>query len=288
MVEKLTMPKGRQTIRKNGGRRTRLWELSNSNNPTVQRLEAAYLAGLDAMDRAESRHAANKADSRFTPDGVRDDLLKFVLNDAVPALHQGRTTIAKARAEVAESRSKLKIEGPDKTDIAAAFRRMEIRTRLNNMKPDELTNYFARYGDNLPTEIAQAVTELPAEYSGVPQSRHDLLTERALNAQYGGAIAEIKEIEQAIEAAESSVEAARDELRLEVGIHDPAKFNALAAPAEAKHDAPWLRRRKNSDGTEEIKVVDLDRKVERPATPEEIESGIEYSDYDAFMKGKAA
>ena len=240
------------------------------------------------MDRVEARHAANKADPRFTPDGVRDDLLKFVLNDAVPALHQGRTMIAKARAEVTERRSKLKIEGPDKTDIAAAFRRMEIRTRLNNMKPDELTSYFARYGDNLPAEIAQAVTELPAEYSGVPQSRHDLLTERALNAQYGDAIAEIKEIEQAIDAAESSVEAARDEVRLEVGIHDVAKFNELAAPVEAKQDAPWLRRRKNSDGTEVINVVDLDRKVERPATPEEIENGIEYSDYDAFMKGRAA
>ena len=156
------------------------------------------------------------------------------------------------------------------------------------MKPDELTNYFARISDNLLTEIAQAVTELPAEYSGVPQSRHDLLTERALNAQYGDAIAEIKEIEQAIEAAESSVEAARDEVRLEVGIHDPAKFNELAAPVEAKQDAPWLRRRKNSDGTEEINVVDLDKKAERPATPDEIESGIEYRDYDHFMEGKAA
>ena len=168
MADKFTMPKGRQTIRKSGGRRTRLWELGGSSNPTVARLEAAYLAGLDAMDRAEARHAANKADTRFTPDGVRDDLLKFVLNDAVPALHRGRTAIKKARAEVAERRAKLKIEGPDKTDVAAAFRRMEIRTRLREMKPDELTNYFARYGDNLPTEIAQAVTELPAEYSRRP------------------------------------------------------------------------------------------------------------------------
>jgi hypothetical protein len=84
------------------------------------------------------------------------------------------------------------------------------------------------------------------------------------------------------------VEAARDEVRLEVGIYDPAKFNELAAPIEAKHDAPWLRRRKDSNGAEEIRVVDLDRKVERPATPEEIETGIEYRDYDDYMKGKAA
>jgi hypothetical protein len=37
-----------------------------------------------------------------TPEGVRDDLLKFVLTNAVPALHQGRTAIKKARAEVFE------------------------------------------------------------------------------------------------------------------------------------------------------------------------------------------
>jgi hypothetical protein len=188
---------------------------------------------------------------------------------------------------VAERRSKLKIEGPDKTDVAAAFRRMEIRTRLNNMKPDELTNYFARYGDNLPTEIAQAVTELPPEYSGVPQSRHDLLVERALNAQYGDAIAEIKEIEQAIEAAESSVETARDEVRLEVGIHDPAKFNSLAAPVEAKHDAPWLRRGLQ-DGAEVIRVVDLEKGVERPASPEEIAGGILAQTLDEYNQRRAA
>jgi hypothetical protein len=288
MADKFTMPKGRMSVRKGGGRRVRLWELTGSSNPTVQRLEAAYLAGLDAVDRAEARHAACKADPRLTSDGVRDELLKFVLSDAVPALHRGRTAVKKARAEVAERKSKLKIAGPDKTDIAAAFRRMEIRTRLSAMKPDELTKYFAGYGDNLPAEIAQAVTELPAEFSGVPQSRHDLLTERALNAQYGDAITEIKEIEQAIAVAESAVEAARDEVRIEAGVQDVAKFNQLAAPIEAKHDAPWLRRSKNSVGEVEIRVVDLDRRRERLATPEEVESGIEYRDYDHYMEGKVA
>jgi hypothetical protein len=113
-------------------------------------------------------------------------------------------------------------------------------------------------------------------------------TERALNAHYGDAIGEIKEIEKAIEAAESSVEAARDEVRLEVGIHDPTKFNELAASVEAKQDAPWLRRRKNSDGAEGIVVVDLDQGVERPATPEEAERGIFYSDFEQYKQGKAA
>ena len=56
------MPKGRQTIRKHGGRHTRLWELAGSSIPAVQRLEVVYLDGHGAMDRTEARHAANKAD----------------------------------------------------------------------------------------------------------------------------------------------------------------------------------------------------------------------------------
>ena len=211
---------------------------------------------------------------------MKDDALKFALSDLVPTLHRARTTIKKAKAEVAERKSKLKIEGPDKSDLAAAFPRMEIRTFLREMKALEQTRYFANHGDNLPTEVAMAILEMTPEFSGVPKSRHDLMTTRTLEAQHGPEIVEISELEEAIAAAESAVETGRDEVRLEVGVHDE-----LAAPIEAKHDAPWLRRRKNSDGTEKINVVDLDQKVERPATPEEIESGIEYRDYESYSKG---
>jgi hypothetical protein len=56
----------------------------------------------------------------------------------------------------------------------------------------------------------------------------------------------------------------------------------------AKHDAPWLKRSKGVSGADEIRVVDLDRGVERPATPEEISNGVEYRDYDHFKEGRAA
>ena len=70
-----------------------------------------------------------------------------------------------------------------------------------------------------------------------------MLTDRALTAQHGPELAEISELEEAITAAESAVETGRDEVRLEVGVHEERKFNEMARPIEAKHDAPWLRRR---------------------------------------------
>ena len=72
------------------------------------------------------------------------------------------------------------------------------------------------------------------------------------------------------------------------GVFDERKFNELAAPVEAKHEAPWLRRSKTSSGVEEIVVVDLERGIERPATLEEAERGIFYSYFEQYKEGKAA
>ena len=163
MPEKLKIPKGRQTIRKGGSltgthgpvsRPIKLWPFNSKPNTTLARLEAAYMAGLDAVDRIEARTRSNAASGKFTSEGVKDDALKFALSDLVPSLHRARTTIKKAKAEVAERKSKLKVEGPDKSDVAGAFRRMEIRTFLREMKGDDQKNYFARHGENLPTEVA--------------------------------------------------------------------------------------------------------------------------------------
>jgi hypothetical protein len=265
-TERLRIPQGRSTIRKRGSlsgiggpvsRPVKLWPFDPKPNTILARLQTAYMSGLDAVDRIEDRTRSAAASGKFTPDGVKNDALQFALSDLIPALHRSRILIRKAKAEVSERKSKLKLEGPDKTDIAAAFRRMEVRTFLREMKSDEQAKYFASLGDNLPADVAMAILELPREFSGVPQSRHDLITANALEIQHGPEMAEIAELEEAIAAAESAVEAGRDEVRLETGILDLQKFNELAAPVEVKHNAPWLRRRKSASGAEEIRVVDL-------------------------------
>ena len=103
------------------------------------------MAGLDAVDRIEVRAASNKTSGKFTHEGARDDVLNHALNNLIPDLHKAQLTIKKATADVAERKSKLKIEGPDKSDVAAAFRRMEIRTFLREMKDAEQPEFFAKH-----------------------------------------------------------------------------------------------------------------------------------------------
>ena len=251
------MPRGRQTIRKNGSltglhgptsRPIKLWTFDTKRNTTFTQLARAYFAALGSVDRIEERNRRNAASGKFTPEGLKDAALEFALGDVVRGLHNARQTITKAKAEVAERRSKLKLAGPDKTDAAAAMRRVDTRAQLRAMKPQEQSELFARLGDNLPPELGMAIIEMPPEFSGVPKSRHDLLIERALQAQHGPEIAEIAELKEAIAVAESAVEAARTEVRLECGVQDEAKFNELAAPAEQSDKALWLRRRKGATG----------------------------------------
>jgi hypothetical protein len=282
--------KGRSYIRRNGSatgvtgttaRIIKRWGFDPQPNTTLARLESAYMSGLAAVDQIEDRTRSNAASGKFTPEGRKDDALKFALNNLVPSLHRARTTIKRAKAEVAERKSKLKLEGPDKSDIAAAFRRMEIRTFLREMKDAEQPEYFAKHSDNLPAEVVAAVLEMPPGFSGVPPERYEWLTQRALAERHGPEIAETAELEEAISAAESAVETGRDEVRLEVGGIDKQKFDELAAPIEAKHAAPWLRRR-----GAEVHVVDLERRVERQPTDEELATGIFANTHAEFLKAQ--
>ena len=107
--------------------------------------------------------------------------------------------------------------------------------------------------------------------------------EEAIEAQHGPEAAEITQLEEAITVAESTVETGRDEMRLEVGAHDKREFERQAAEIEAKHRPVWLRKK-----GEQVKVVDLDRGIERDATPADLENGAFYADYDQYLAGNVA
>ena len=106
MADKLKIPKGRTTIRKSGSltglhgqrsRAIRLWPFDAKPNTTFARLETAYMSGLNAVDQIEEHTRSTTASGRFTPQGVKDDALKFALSDLIPSLHRARTTIKKAK-----------------------------------------------------------------------------------------------------------------------------------------------------------------------------------------------
>lgn len=106
--------------------------------------------------------------------------------------------------------------------------------------------------------------------------QRDALIERALEAQHGEALKEVQELERGIEIAERAVQLGREEIIREAET-DAQHFNQLAAPYESRAGIAWLRK----DG-DKVVVVDLDRKVSRQPTPEELATGAYFADFEEY------
>lgn len=275
--------KGRMTIKKSGGKRVRLWELESRPGSIIERLERSYLESLDAVDAMETAQASLAEDKRFTEDGAKEEFRNHVIRNAVPIFHKGRRALQQAQQQLADMRAKLQPPKPDPADAATAIAKLEIRTWLRSLPQAERDKITG--ASNLDPQIRAAIVEAPAQMTGVAESHRALILESMLRETHGDLIDEADELAAAIEAAESAVEGARETARLNLGIFDPAEFNELAAPIEAKQSIPWLRR--PSDGADP-QVVDLERGVMRPASPEELAEGIEAETLDEFNKRKAA
>jgi hypothetical protein len=293
--EEPPLRQGRATIRRNGsvsgatGQTARLIKrfpaVDPQPNTTLARLKAAHKTGTAIVDRAEEYTATAAKDKNLSLEGRRDSVLHSILHELIPEAHKARRLINKAKAEVAERKSKLVIAAPSGGDAAAAIRRQEIRSLLNEMPAAKQAEYFARH-KKLPAEVVDAVLEMPAEFCGVAPERQEWLRQSVLAAQYGPELAEITQIEEAISAAESTVEIGRDELRLEVGGLSVDDFNTLAATIEAKQPkVPWLRKFKDAGGAEVVRVITPEKGNHTPqiATPEQIAAGSFFENYDAYV-----
>jgi hypothetical protein len=275
--------KGRLTIRKSlagqqtQGRHVGLWDIQAKAGSTLQTLERVYLSALDGVDQVESRKASSAKSGQFTPDGLKADVLNFAVQMS-PTFHRGRQQIAAAKREVAEIRSKAKLEPVDKADLVSAMLRAEMRDWLRSKPQAERDAFLSKNMDSLDPQMALAVMEMPAEMTGISTVQRDALVERALEAQHGPELQAAQELERGIELAERAVEMGREEIVREAEA-DPHQFNQLAAPIEAKATAPWLRRGR---------VVDLERGVEREPTADELAAGIEAATIEEFNQRRAA
>jgi hypothetical protein len=291
--DKFIMPKGRTTIRAGSStdirdgranRRIRPWTFESKPGSTAAKLEAAVLGAFNAVDSVTMRKTASALSGKFTADGVRDDVLGFALNNAVPAFKRGRDAIAAARREAAALREKTKLQNIDTSDqwrCGLMLRQLDAFRAMTQKERDELT----RSPEKLDPILADAILSAPASLSGVSPTHRQQLIDRALQAQHGDALAELQELESAIEAAESVVETARDEIRLEAGVMDPHKFDELAAPIEQKTNAPWLKKF-SENGKEVIRKMDWDYQKETGswplATPADLENGVFCKTWDEY------
>jgi hypothetical protein len=212
---RFTIRAGRSDESRNGrqNKRIRGWEFEPKPGTTIAKLENIFLGALNSVDAVIARRDEATKSGRFTPDGVNNDVLQFALNQAVPVLKRGRDAIASAKQEAAGLREKTKLREPDTTDPLKVGLMLRAVDRFAAMTQEQ-RNKLTINPDKLDPIEAEALVTAPASLTGISEVHRKLLVDRALQAQHGEAIAELQELDRAIETAESAVEAARDEVRL--------------------------------------------------------------------------
>src|SRR5262245_33805875 len=206
----MPMPKGRIHISAatmSGPPSISLWTLDPKPGSTLAQLEQSYLGALEAVDRVAAHKSRARGSGRFTDAGINDDALQFATSKLAPVLHRSRQTIAKAKQEAAERRAQLTLQPPDKSDVVGALRRQRMRAFLRSL-PDEKRNRVIGNFNLLTPEMALAIAEMPPGLSGALEADHAQLTDRALEAQHGPSIVELRDLERGIEVAEQAVVAA--------------------------------------------------------------------------------
>jgi len=183
------------------------------DNSHTGRLRKAY---LDAVSIGEQLHADREriqADRNLTAVGKRDALAKSCAKHAA-ALKRGRLAIEGAERGIAEQREALRPTPADKTDIAGALRRQELRAWLRGLSADERA--VALKEPN--AEIVQAVVEMPAAVSGTNEAYYSRMLAAAIENGNPGAMEELAKLESALETAKQAVGVAAVHVRDTAGV----------------------------------------------------------------------
>lgn len=171
----------------------------------------AQLAGayshLNSMaDALAQKREALARDERLTPVGRREALADFVKSIGVEAMRKASGALDHAASLRKSIKAQMVPKGYDKTDIAGAMVRSEIRTWLRGLSPESKSALFAM--DDLSPEVATAIYEAPAELSGLSPATKDAIHEKVIAASYPEQAHQARDLEHASQVIRGAVRAA--------------------------------------------------------------------------------
>jgi hypothetical protein len=270
-----------QPVAARPNRTTRLWTLDAAEGSLLASLRDSYLSGFETVDARDAFKAAAIKKNRFTEDGLKESLREFSVAQTAK-IKQARNRIEKARERVAELEQEVALAPPDQSEAASRLRD-RVWQQLQRIPAGERDMQILKLAQGSPI-VGETIREMPRDLAGVSGSIYDQIVGTLMETTHGPKLAELEALREAIDVASSSVEAADEDLRAEIGVFHVADWTEMTkhvAPASHIH---WLR--KGPGGA--VNVVDMNTQRVRPATPEQIETGRYFNSLDEYNSANAA
>lgn len=123
--------------------------------------------------------------------------------------------------------------------MVAFLRRQEIRNRLASLDDKARHEFVSKHATTNP-DVGMAILEMPPEFTKVAGTDRELLVEATLEATHGEKLVELREIERAIEVANSAVEAGWENQVHQAEVFDLRQWDEMAKDIKAVEYIPWL------------------------------------------------
>jgi hypothetical protein len=170
------------------------------------------------------------ADQNLSPQGKQARMREWFETDAAPTLRAARQAAQAARTALAQTRANLSTSKIDKTDIAGAVVRGEIRSWLRGLDPAARTALITTGGS---PEILQAILEAPPVLTGLSETQFKQVENHALAGSSPEGVAKMQAIREALEAVESAERAASLTLQDAANVSSDDLASAVGDPTSA-------------------------------------------------------
>lgn len=179
------------------------WKAAGGAEPFPAMARANW-AAREAADAAQAKLETLSNDANFTQQGRLNEMKKWFDASGLSALKQGREAHEAAAAAIGRIRAGMKPKGADPTDMAGAMVRQEIRTWFRGLEPEARAARLSEV-EEMDPQLALAISEAPAELSGVTPEQKSRAASRGLLAAYPKEAEQIQKIEEATDALMSTL-----------------------------------------------------------------------------------
>lgn len=239
--------------------------------PASHSLRLAAAACLDLSEKLNDKRAAIERDPKLTSQGKQVAIREYVERTYLPSLKVAQAPIGHAAAELAAKREAFKISMPDRSDVAGAFERAEIRAWLRNMEPLQRMTLLLQNEDQ---RIEDAVLSAPPGLTDMIPEHFKQVLDRAVERRFGKEAGAVAAEQRIIDDANNAFLIAQNDAKAVAGLDDRAFDRMLQT---TRGETPWLKR----DGNRVVRVRP-GQAAYAEASADEVASGKYYADADAW------
>lgn len=218
--------------------------------------EAQFNGMIELARSIEGRVKEYRESRDLTPEGQNKAIRQWVQSEVVPKIKAAANVMKTAQAYGASKRSGLTFQKADKTDIAAAMVRSDLRREVRSWDPAKRN--AALIGPNLDPEIAMSILEAPAILSGVTETQRQRLQDRAVLAANPEAGKEILDLDGASASVARAIRAASKSVAKYAGVPEHELGEMLGEPGLRERLRSMVRGDSADDADDEADAEDGD------------------------------